>query len=442
MARKNKKRNKSTTPKKVVVTETVETFEEVVEETIEPVVNPLDNLKGLVQVKFANDDSIGTGQFKDVLVASNGIYEKGKGSWAGTYVEKISDKAYGFSALPELEESISLSSDFPVIKREDILRVFAYYVHVTQTTGDEAQANFYYNEKGLDALLVDSERVPLNDIECLYDLGDNIIMYVPLQYNHKTETSVAKEDLYYDLLREQMVPYVETHSHNTMGAFSSGTDDRNSQGEGLQLVFGKMNLPTADFYSWATVGNVREDKLDNEEIRKFVDVPDTWETTDLPEFPLEWVDRAIERKYVTPKVSYVAGGKRKRKTVNYGYSQTTYTDDYEYDYGYDYEYGYGTTRKVTYDTPTYGQPTLDIVAKDGYTRFIGTVATRIDQVPEEFREHGLDAWNSLPINLRVDDDYLERLSLSSPNGYNLIVLVIGYHLALYGGIDYGKDFVF
>lgn len=67
--------------------------------------------------------------------------------------------------------------------------------------------------------------------------------------------------------------YVETHSHNNMRAFVSGTDLENSKSDGIQLVFGRLNTNEIQMYSWATVRGLIKQGLTPEEITQYVDIP-------------------------------------------------------------------------------------------------------------------------------------------------------------------------
>ena len=71
-----------------------------------------------------------------------------------------------------------------------------------------------------------------------------------------------------------MIPWIETHSHNTMSAFRSGTDKENSYHDGLQLVFGKVTSNEIDFHSWVTIRQKQFDDLSADELNHLIDFPE------------------------------------------------------------------------------------------------------------------------------------------------------------------------
>ena len=110
----------------------------------------------LQAVYKSNEEITNPGLIKTTILAGNGIFEKQK-SWIGESIKQVSD--YKFAGLPEMEETISVTSeDLPKIPAEAIRYVIKWYRDTTKSTGKEAQINFY-NAKGKRTLNVKTLRV-------------------------------------------------------------------------------------------------------------------------------------------------------------------------------------------------------------------------------------------------------------------------------------------
>lgn len=224
---------------------------------------------GLQAVYKSNEEITNPGLIKTTILAGNGIFEKQK-SWIGESVKQVSD--YKFAGLPEMEETISVTSeDLPKIPAEAIRYVIKWYRDTTKSTGKEAQINFY-NAKGKRALNVNGVEKNLEDIKGVHFWTDELFSYTPKQDNSGALTAVDNDDVY-DALNKYIGMYVETHSHNSMQAFASGTDLANSKVDGLQLVFGQFNTNTVQMHTWITVRGVTSQYVIPEIVEHFVEMP-------------------------------------------------------------------------------------------------------------------------------------------------------------------------
>lgn len=206
---------------------------------------------------------------KTIVVAKNGIFEW-KGSWLGKSLHKVNNYSSGIGE--DKEEIVIINETVgPKLPKEALMSVINWYRSITLTTGKEAQINFYKKDK--DYLIVNGINKPLTEIEGVKIWNDEIFSYVPLQNNHQAQTTVSSNDEYYNLFNEQFGMYIETHSHNSMSAFRSGTDEANSKFDGIQLVFGKLNTQEIEMHSWATVRDVQKNGLTDEELTRFIDLP-------------------------------------------------------------------------------------------------------------------------------------------------------------------------
>lgn len=217
----------------------------------------------------SNEEITNPGLIKTTILAGNGIFEKQK-SWIGESVKQVSD--YKFAGLPEMEETISVTSaDLPKIPAEAIRYVIKWYRDTTKSTGKEAQINFY-NAKGKRTLNVNGVEKNLEDIKGVHFWTDELFSYTPKQDNSGALTAVDNDDVY-DALNKYIGMYVETHSHNSMQAFASGTDLANSKVDGLQLVFGQFNTSTVQMHTWITVRGVTSQYVIPEIVEHFVEMP-------------------------------------------------------------------------------------------------------------------------------------------------------------------------
>lgn len=223
----------------------------------------------LQAVYKSNEEITNPGLIKTTILAGNGIFEKQK-SWIGESVKQVSD--YKFAGLPEMEETISVTSeDLPKIPAEAIRYVIKWYRDTTKSTGKEAQINFY-NAKGKRTLNVNGVEKNLEDIKGVHFWSDELFSYTPKQDNSGALTAVDNDEVY-DALNKYIGMYVETHSHNSMQAFASGTDLANSKVDGLQLVFGQFNTSTVQMHTWITVRGVTSQYVIPEIVEHFVEMP-------------------------------------------------------------------------------------------------------------------------------------------------------------------------
>ena len=126
------------------------------------------------------------------------------------------------------------------------------------------------------------QKLKLKDIPRCSLLVSNICLAnTPIQKIQVTLTSVDKSDPYYDLLNKQIGMYIETHSHNKMEAFASGTDLSNSGNDAIQLVFGRLDTDSVQMHSWVTVREFVREGIFSDELLDYVDMPEFTTKSDL-----------------------------------------------------------------------------------------------------------------------------------------------------------------
>lgn len=137
--------------------------------------------------------------------------------------------------LDEGQEGFELA--VPKIDYKYWYMIWSFYRDVERDYGTEAAVLIYWDDKG-----IGKEGIPENLLdeygEGLYIEG-KLLIYVPRQENTKTST-VYNGDALRNWLSNNMSVYMDTHSHNSMEAFFSGTDDANETRYQLYAVYGRV----------------------------------------------------------------------------------------------------------------------------------------------------------------------------------------------------------
>lgn len=210
-------------------------------------------------------------------------YEKGKPYFVmysdGVYLQRdvgvalVSEKYEEFNmrSIPGLKKGTEgIVYKLPKVPFKYWLMILDFYKKVNDEDKTEASVHIFYHEGELDI----PEEYEDYKVGLLRE--GNWIVYCPQQVNSSTLTSFG-EDALYEWFRRNTVKVIETHSHNTMDAFWSGTDDRNQQDAMYYGVYGLLDT---------------EDKF----LMKFVK---DGETIDVPvnevfEFPMVKVRGTVE----------------------------------------------------------------------------------------------------------------------------------------------------
>lgn len=226
------------------------------------------------------------GMIKTVIVGKDGTYEE-QNSWLGTSLKKVHD--YGVITFPEVTEFVKVKNvNVTKIPAIAIKTVMKWYKDITDKNGEEAQVNFYLKSRKLggtpqdgiykltyteeDEFGIETEKtVKLEDIPGLNFWNDDVFSYTPKQENSHGQTST--DDPIYTALNQQYGMFLETHSHNSMKAFCSGTDYANSQNDAVQLVFGTFKGAHIEMYNWITVSQKLQEGFDAHVLEKFVEFP-------------------------------------------------------------------------------------------------------------------------------------------------------------------------
>ena len=295
------------------------------------------------------DETLHKGLLKTIIMAGNGTFER-------------VDSLYGFSikrqggdyvGLGEAYESLAdgcfvTENPAPKLPRVALETVMEWYKRITHKNGEEAQVNFYWNRYKKSFVKDDEgKEVELTSIPGIHIWSDELFSYTPLQYNHGALTEVADKDEWYDRFNKQFGMYVETHSHNSMDAFASGTDIDNSANDGFQLVFGRLNTENPIMYSWMTMNRVMRLGMTEEELGKIMEVNpdshydtptdkvvyDTNKLTFKEERFEQWDQQVIKRPVRTFNSGFVggfAGGSRFTSGQTTNWDESWFFDGYSH----------------------------------------------------------------------------------------------------------------
>lgn len=306
--------------------------------------------QAFTELNRIDDESYKLGILKTVIAAGNGMYDVIPSKYGFSIKSQGGDGSCLGAAYASLAEGCFVTENpAPKLPRKAVETVIEWYKRITAKNGEEAQVVFYWNQYKKDVITDDEgNEVALKDIPGVYFWTDEIFSYTPKQYNHGSLTEVAPEDEWYDIFNRQFGMYVETHSHNSMDAFASTTDEENSANDGFQLVFGKLDQQQLVMYSWMTMNKVMKLGMSVEELGKIMEFNPTnlydtvnekliYETTDLifDESLFEEWDKQILIRPVVTRTTYAAAP----YTTGYvGTGTTGYFDDF-YGYGRGYATG-------------------------------------------------------------------------------------------------------
>lgn len=184
-----------------------------------------------------------------IVSAGNGIFRVRKTPVA-LFIQKISDAK--IPGVPDMKEEAILL--VPKIPMKYIVQILTFYRDVHAKDKTEACANFYWNHNN----------VPVPNYDGVVQDGQ-LIVFCPFQRNSSAETNFESgvntrgEEIAW--FRQNMSPLLETHSHHTMDAFWSGTDDSNENYPQFYLVLGKITSDQIRFeFRWCE-GDKKMNKL-------------------------------------------------------------------------------------------------------------------------------------------------------------------------------------
>lgn len=219
------------------------------------------------------DEVYKKGLLKTIIMAGNGVFEVVDSRY-GFSVKNQSDTYPGLGAAYEslADGCFVTTNPAPRLPRKAVESVIEWYRRITAANGQEAQVNFYWNQYKRETIMSEDDvETCIADIPGVVVWNEELFSYTPKQYNSHSLTEVAFDDPWYDVFNRNFGMYVETHSHNSMDAFASGTDEANSSNDGFQLVFGRLNTDNPVMYSWMTMNYVMRLGMKEDELAKIME---------------------------------------------------------------------------------------------------------------------------------------------------------------------------
>lgn len=174
------------------------------------------------------------------VTASNGLFKVTK-TPIGLFKEQQEEFKTPVIGLPKMEAGVDLI--IPKIPFKYIIQALSYYKDIN--TKDRTEASLLYFWNHLDK--------PLPNLPGLSAEG-RLVTYCPIQVNSGALSDFTK-DTNVAWMRQNLALLLESHSHNTMSAFFSGTDDANENMTQFYAVWGKVTSDEPDFAFRYVVGD-------------------------------------------------------------------------------------------------------------------------------------------------------------------------------------------
>lgn len=305
----------------------------------------------------------------NIVTAGNGIFRVMKTPVA-IFTTQVSEGVTDIPGLADMETGTKLL--IPKIPFKYWLQILSWYKDIHTQDGTEASNLFFFNKDNVAIPSMYSDNTPVNGIT----LDGQFIIYTPIQKN-SSGLSEFGHDPMVNWLRENTAPVLEVHSHHTMDAFFSGTDDANENATMFYGVYGKIKSPnpmfkfrfvSGEFKLETSMWDLFERPVMEQEVITRMMIPgcppvETKEIKQLDfqgpwsmvDYPTDWMGQH------TPAV----------KTYQQAYSYTRpgagagtggAYDNYDSYYGYG-AYGYGSYQSADHDIPE-----DELCQFDGYAR--------------------------------------------------------------------------
>lgn len=187
------------------------------------------------------------------VFASNGIFRVVKNE-IGIFSTKEADlpKDFDIPGLQPVEEGPELL--IPKIPFKYWLQILSWYKDVHTKDATEASVLFFWNHNQVQ-LPVKYETG--REVKGVTEDGQ-LIIYCPEQKNSSALSNFGADGMV-NWLRENTTPLCETHSHHTMGAFWSSTDNANENMTQFYGVYGKIKTDEPAFLFRFVSGNHKID---------------------------------------------------------------------------------------------------------------------------------------------------------------------------------------
>jgi hypothetical protein len=180
-------------------------------------------------------------KMNNIVVARNGIFRVVNTKIA-TFTTQIGTMKDGYHVGGYMDMKEDVTLHVPRIPFSIWLKCLSWYKDIHAKDGTEASLLFFWNHN--------DEVVPTqyDNNQAVHGVTEEgkFIMYCPQQTN-SSGLSEFHADGMVKWLRENTTPLLETHSHHTMGAYFSSTDDANENFHQFYAVFGKITSKEPEF---------------------------------------------------------------------------------------------------------------------------------------------------------------------------------------------------
>lgn len=172
----------------------------------------------------------------NMVTARNGVFQVHKTPVAiFVHCKTTFPKDQQLVHLPEMKEEVILLAD--KVPFRYLIEVLSFYRDVHKKDKTEAATLIFWNENDVQ-LPTHYPDQPSKPIKGLTQEG-RLIIYCPEQLNTSGDTNF-QQDTFVTWLRENTARYIELHSHHTMNAFWSGTDNKNENATQFYGVWGNI----------------------------------------------------------------------------------------------------------------------------------------------------------------------------------------------------------
>lgn len=169
------------------------------------------------------------------VVAKNGTFRV-TATPVAFFCSRLSTPQQGATPIPglqDLKEGTTLR--IPKIPFEHWVKVLSFYRDVHAKDKTEASVLFFWNHNNIEIPPAYDNGAEIKGVE----EDGQFIIYCPVQKN-SSSLSDFQADSMVAWLRQHTTPLLETHSHHTMDAFWSGTDNANENMTQFYGVYGKI----------------------------------------------------------------------------------------------------------------------------------------------------------------------------------------------------------
>lgn len=166
--------------------------------------------------------------------------------------------------------------------------IWSFYRDVNTYHHAEASVLVYWNTRELDL----KKEIPSHLLEEYGDgllIDGQLILYVPKQRNYATLTEYNGDEMRI-WLGENTSNFLDTHSHNTMSAFFSGTDDANEKLFQFYSVFGRIGIENTCIMRYRFQNTWEE--IDVFEVFEDGEIPEGNGEEVLSTYPIRWWNNA------------------------------------------------------------------------------------------------------------------------------------------------------